>query len=366
MIMPPPCGNPIAVSPKRDVSVDAFRCLLMFLIVLHHAACNGYWNNDDTTTWTLPLMFTLLIQWHVDGFLAVSGWFGVRFTLTRFFGLFGIILFWSVVRSVVVFLVPSLSPCKFAVVSGWFGMTYLVFMFIAPLLNAAMDALAKADRKRMWLVWAVFNAGVVANWFPGVGIGAMGGGQFSILTFITVYVNVRFVRLANLDRYFWQKTFFACLALFLLGAALFSLPGVIRHAICNGGAVPQIAWVGHTTYHSPHCMVMAVAVLLLFAKFVRINGWLAHVVGTVAPLMFGVYVIHSGMDIGWNLLFLPEAWMVEHSALKPVAIVFADAVLVFVLCSILEYIRRMVVAPFAKLVIPRIRKIDDMLGLSSL
>lgn len=76
----------------RDISVDAFRCLLMFLIVLHHAACHGYFRND-TEYWSLPIIFTLLTYWHVDGFIAISGWFGVRFSLSRFFSLFGVIAF---------------------------------------------------------------------------------------------------------------------------------------------------------------------------------------------------------------------------------------------------------------------------------
>ena len=73
----------------RNGNIEAYRCLLMLLIVQYHYAellyptSNAFWN----------ILFTAFIFWHVDGFVAISGWFGIRFTWNKFLKLWGMITF---------------------------------------------------------------------------------------------------------------------------------------------------------------------------------------------------------------------------------------------------------------------------------
>lgn len=101
----------------RDASIDVFRCILMFLIVLHHSAFHGYWA-ADTSMWSLPVLFTLMIFWHVDGFLAISGWYGVKFSVKRFMRIFGVVAFYSVMRFVIVFFFMEIIG-RFVQSDGW-------------------------------------------------------------------------------------------------------------------------------------------------------------------------------------------------------------------------------------------------------
>jgi len=68
----------------RSGGVELFRCILMFLIVLYHSWYYGLFGYEHGaypiySYWTL--LFSAFILWHVDGFVAISGWFGIRFTL---------------------------------------------------------------------------------------------------------------------------------------------------------------------------------------------------------------------------------------------------------------------------------------------
>ena len=349
---------------KRDIAIDFLRCLLMFFIVLHHAACHGYYKGD-TVNWALPILFTTLVFWHVDGFIAISGWFGVRFSLVRFFSLFGVIAFWSIAKLITVGLFGQTTISNLGWSGGWFGGTYLAFLFVAPILNAAVERLASLDKSRFYIIWGVFNVGMMLNWAPYhffSGVSAAGGGGFSILMFIYVYLNVRFIRALALDSSFSRKTFVACIAIFILGVICFSFPFAAR-AYMRKGFINHLDWIGYTSYDSPHSLIMAIGALLFFHKFVHVPEAVGRIVSKISPLMFGIYIIHEGTGIGRQLYTIPERWLANHTNLSPLIIVFVCAIATYVICMLLDEIRRIVVLPFKRIAIARLKKLDESLGL---
>ena len=83
----------------RNPAIELYWVLLMFLIVLHHAAYHGHWNHTkglDADCPILYILFTVLTIWHVDGFISITGWFGTRFSCVRFARLWGVIAFYSI------------------------------------------------------------------------------------------------------------------------------------------------------------------------------------------------------------------------------------------------------------------------------
>ena len=160
----------------------------------------------------------------------------------------------------------------------------------------------------MIVIWIVFNAGMILNWAPHhflTGVCASGGGAFSILTFVNIYVNVRLLKETGLHKKFSARFFVVCVLAFLGGVCLFSLPFAVPEYL-RTGTCTHVGWVGYTTYNSPHSIVIAVALLLLFVKFVHIPAWLSRVTSAIAPLMFGVYVIHEGTFVGRKLFVIVQ------------------------------------------------------------
>lgn len=352
------CGN----MRKREASIDVFRCLLMFLIVLHHAACHGYWKGD-TVNWALPLFFTALVYWHVDGFVAISGWYGVRFSLVRFFSLFGVIAFWSFAKLVCMKLLGYSDVPRMGWSGGWFGGTYLAFLFIAPILNAAVENLATINKRHLYIIWGIFNVGMVLNWGPWhffSGVYASGGDAASILTFVYIYLNVRIIRILGLDKLFSKKTFLMCIAIFLLGVLIFTVPFTTFRYL-RQGFLNHLDWVGCTHYNSPHSVVMAIGALIFFHKYIHVKQVVGRIVCKMAPLMFGVYIIHEGTGIGRQLYTIPERWLALHSNLNPLLIVLFCAIATYGICIILDGTRHLLVRPIYRIVVARLKKLDALI-----
>lgn len=339
----------------RDSAADVFRCLLMFLIVLHHCAFHGHWALN-TSIWGIPVLFSLAIFWCVDGFIAISGWYGIKFSLMKFLRLWGVIIFYSFVRFLIaIFLLDHPLTDSLKVMTGWFGSCYLAFMFLAPLINRAVQYIVKSDRVKAYLIWGVFNVGMFLCWKPLSVVSGVSWGcsEFSIQTFFLVYVNMRFIRALDLQRCVKLWHVWGIGGGYLLFVILFSvLPAMIKIA-SSGGGVSQLTWVGYTRYNSPHCVLMAIAMFLLFHNFLKIPKIVGAMAQKMAPLMFGVYIIHEATGIGRMIYKLPQQWA-ANSNVHPILIIFASALLTYFMCIALELLR----VKFVKLLRMKIRPLQ--------
>lgn len=357
----------------RNPAIELYRILLMFLIVLHHSAYHGYWNHAkglDSAYPSLHILFTALTIWHVDGFLSITGWFGTRFTIGRFAKLWGLMATYSVF-SVLYGVLANGKLSSGYLVGGWFASTYLYFMFITPVLNAALELLAQ-DKRKLYLAWIVLNCGVVLNWVPFQlfsFVAGSGAGSHTMMTFIVVYLNVRMLKMSGLYERVSLKTVMGMMSVFVAFLAFLPLFGVCLKTLVRGSSmcwhdyIGLIGWYGY--YNAPHVIIMAIAGLLLFAKFVKVPSWMVGTIGKISPLMFGVYIIHDTTTFGRLIYRLPQEWMANNLSWHPLVVVFVTAVLCFVVCCSIEGIRRIVSGPFVRWVAPHIQSLDRRLGLSA-
>ncbi len=137
---------------QRDGGIEVFRCLMMFLVVLCHVGGANVFRSEHAT---LPIVALTYLA--VPGFVAISGWYGIRFTWKKWFAVWGITAFYSVASFFVAHLavdlgwvvkVPSLK-----ISGGWFIGPYLVLMLLAPVLNAGLDALHKTGNSKLLCAW---------------------------------------------------------------------------------------------------------------------------------------------------------------------------------------------------------------------
>ena len=134
---------------KRNASVELLRCFLMFLIVFHHCAYWGRWEGDGSQH-VLIFLGSVACMWHVDAFVGISGWFGIKFTWKKFFSLWSQVVFYSALSAGWIAYSGGsvLKGLKaFAVRGGWFGAAYFFLMLMSPILNEAVESLAAKGRK---------------------------------------------------------------------------------------------------------------------------------------------------------------------------------------------------------------------------
>ena len=324
---------------KRNASVETFRCLLMFLIVLGHAFSHGIWS---TTTGWWTLLFSTLIIWHVDGFVGISGWFGIKFSWMKFARLWGLCLFYTVLGAAYqyCFARPSFSIKSLVVHGGWFTGTYMMLMMIAPILNAGLEQLHKKSPRALLAAWGGVALGVMANWCPGhlmTGMKVGGGHDYSILTMIFVYVSARCARLLELDRLPLRKLMLAPIA-FVGGIVVLGGVQQLYMVALKGLPFEPSSFRYWTVYQAPHVAAMAIGMVLIFVSHVKVPAVVGKFADFCAPSMFGVYLMSDTTSFGPLLYRIPQKWFSDSNI--PWLVIILTAISTFLICLAFDLCRR--------------------------
>lgn len=324
---------------RRDASLDAFRCVLMFLIVLYHSFCHGLWIGKDFD-WSL--MLSSLLCWHVDAFVALSGWFGLKFSARKFCRLWGTIFFYNVLSWA--YLLANGNGLQLRVGAGWFGGTYLMFLMISPLLNMLIDRLCEKSSKEILFAWGLFALAITLEWFPRNAFTAVSPAGidkgYSIIMFVFVYLTARLVRLKNVVLKDWQLA---------LGATVYF--GGVLSLNRLLGLLTRLGFErsDYTTYNAPHVIVMAIIALYFAAKRLKLPQWVGRIAIFLAPSMFGVYLLHDVVVFGHQLYKIPQMMLYERGA-HPILAIVCSACIAFCAGILVDLFRRVLLIVLGRII----------------
>ena len=327
------------VKKPRNMSVEAFRCLLMFLIVLGHSL--SFWcGSKGFAEWPgWCLVFAGLIIWHVDAFVAISGWYGIKFSFRKFIYLLSIIAFYGLFNEVCacVWGGGGFSWTWLYKRGGWFAPCYLVLMLSSPMINAAVDAIAARSKIVLLLSWSLMAFAFVASWSPLhllTGINAIGFGHQTFLMMAFVYLTARCAR-----RIFVEAVALNRLVLVVLLYIILMLTTALL-----GVEIPWCRYLYRlfTSNHAPTVYVTSLTLLMIFVWYVKIPMWLGKIVKVISPSMFGVYLFH-GTIIGYN----GTSSVLSEGCIRRITgswvSIFVIAAAVFILSISVDLIRRAIV-----------------------
>lgn len=336
----------------RDASVECLRCILMFLIVCVHTWGHGVWK-EDRSFWTL--IFTVFTYWHVPAFVAISGWYGIRFSFTKIFSLWGMFLFYSLLSVLYTFIFNraefNVRTCM--VYGGWFGGAYMMLLCFSRFANIALDQLAKMPLRDVFMTWGVFVIAFSCHLFPFralTGISDVTQQSFGFVSLFIVYATMRIIRdkigacqsLEKVERVFTHGAFFIVLTAYctLLGIIIAYILGALSYR--NGGT---FKWEtgGFFLFNSPLNWVMGIYIVIWFIKNVHIRGRLATAFRYIAPSMFGIYLLHETTSFG-KLLYKPLQYRLSTVVDSPLLIILLTGVSTFVICLCVDMVRRVLVA----------------------
>jgi len=284
---------------QRNPSVEVFRCFLMFLIVLGHA--QSFWclgrglSFNEFPYWIFVLVG--LVVWHVDGFIGISGWYGIRFSVKKFIYLFSTIAFYGAFSAVCRWFFGS-EPLSFSWLwgrGGWFGASYLVLMLCSPLLNAAVDSLAEKSKKALLLAWSMMAVAFALSWMPKhlfTGIHVLGLGHQTFLMMAFVYLTARTARKIFEGRVVPLHRLLSVVMVYIAFVFAYS---IVVTKVPFGPRMMGLL----TVNHAPHVYLVAMALLMIFVWHVRVPERMGRLFVRLAPSMFGVYLFHSTL-IRWN------------------------------------------------------------------
>ncbi len=337
---------------KRNASMEVLRCLLMLMIVAWHAAVHGIYSHGQLAyacaDWTLlPFMLTC---WHVDAFVAISGWYGIKFKPSKFLRLLCLMAFYSIINYVVAKRFYGGIP--FSVDGGWFGGCYLMLMLCAPILNQAV-----VGRSRMGIVLLLI--GVMLQWFPWTtfsGIKGSGADAYSLFMLICVYLVSRRASVANVH----CSSLHLCLAILFLFLGMMVCGGsYVAYKVATKQFVSFLDWQHFSYYNAPHVLLLALVVVVYVGTGrVRVPDWLGSIGVFLAPSMFAVYLMHDVSVYGHDLYLPLQKCMHESYRLPSFLVLSISTVFTFSVCVGIDLTRRMLLWPFES-VITRVLELID-------
>lgn len=83
----------------------------------------------------------------------------------------------------------------------------------------------------------------------------------------------------------------------------------------------------------------------------------------MTPLMFGVYMMHEGTEVGRMLYIIPQHYMLSSTSLSPLLIIPISAVICFMLCIVIDCVRRFLIRYFSSYLICMANRADEVIGL---
>lgn len=306
---------------KRNFVIDVYRVCLMFGICLLHAITQGGHN----VSWAGNLL-----HWCVPGFMFISGWYGIKFSLGKVFKLYGISLYCAAVFVIFDAVAVSSVDCSewggllrvYKITIGqWFLNAYVVVMCFAPIINLAIDRMTIKELYPIVLLvfgWSFATTLPICGFIPS----SPGLTAYSSLTLLGVYVVARFFKkLHDEGGRFFEVVSNKMVMLLILGVSL------------------VMAAIGLGDYNSPFAVAIAGSVFFIFMNF-RVPSWLGNVCVWLGPSMFSIYLMHSH-EYGWGYFKMMEDGLLANSV--PMPFVYGlTAIVVFVACLILDLPRRII------------------------
>ncbi len=308
---------------KRDDAVELFRVSLMFGIVLLHTMTFSSYESPD---WLWRILHS-----SVNGFMIISGWYGIRFAPSKILCLLGVLLYAMLFEFIGLWIMDDLSMdrlysfIEFYKKNPWFLYAYIFVMLFAPLMNVIFEMF---ERKRLIYVFAPFFLlllwSAVAD-MPKLGRvfpTTSGIGSYTGLTLLGCYVIGRLARLFQFDVKVGSRKIFWGMFIVLCGLIIVSRMGY---------------------YASPFAMLLGLTVFLIFKRLSISNG-LARLVGFIAPSMFSVYLLHNNRVVcftggGINLL---QKFLVEDCGITGYSMFLFSAILIFMLAIVFDIPRRVI------------------------
>lgn len=343
-------------STNRHVGIELLRIISMFMVVSLHFFIHGKFDSSsdmyvNNESWIMASFSTVSVNCYV----LISGYFlcTSKFKLSRVVNVFASEWFYSIV-SFVLLVALKLIDFSFGGLMGaslplttdyWFVCAYIELLVFSPLLNYAIMHMSRRQFKLVIImligVYCVFN-NIVKFINP---IEQTSG--FGVVWFICLYLSAAYIRLY----YKSIQKYYRYLLLYLLTVII---NYILHFFTFKFGQTYQIAM-----FRDYNDVLVYLGALFLFIFFLNIkidNKIISKIVCFIAPLTFGVYLIHENKyvrDLLWGYINVDTL-----NISGPIFIFIGIGLIlaIFIVCVLLEFVRKLIF---------KITKIDTILFLLS-
>ena len=335
--------NLVKETKKRENNLDFLRILCMIMIlILHYLGKGGLLEKENvgSTYFAIYYMIESLAMVSVNCYVLISGYFLVKsdFKIKKFFKLWGEVIFYSITIYLMLLLfglkefnIKDLIKSCFPVLTKqyWFVNTYLAMYLLSPFINKLIYTLNRKEYKQLLLIIiSIFSAMSI---LPLRCLLDTTGG-YGIIWFICLYLIAGYVRIFIQDENIIKhKSKF--LIIYFLSAILTTLAILILQPISNT--------IGNKLlkYNMPLVLVESMAIFMYFKCINIKNKYINKMIMFMAPLTFGVYLIHE-QPVFSTILYkdILHTEICYHNTYG-ILIVLCSSIIMFLACILIEYIR---------------------------
>lgn len=319
----------------RESNIEILRVVAMLMIVTIHVVGQGISSVMACEYGCVCAMINAFTVYGVIIFILISGYYSINNPLCKglnlyikcftYGGLFYLIhLLYegaSLGRSIFfnTFLSISHSP------GWWFIQVYFFLLLISPFLNSALSNLKFKE-----LILVSFSFFIISSyfgWFFGNEVNKDG---FNLINFIFVYCIGGLIRQAKEKKIVWINNRWLMFFVYIISSLILFLQwfGIQR------GWYDLPLFV----YNNPFVILGGVGLFLFFLTFSFKSKW----INIIASTTLGIYMIHENCYIS---PFIYE-WINEN--VTQFWQIFVATLIIFISCSILDYILTMIFMPLNK------------------
>ena len=342
----------------RESNFELMRIISMFFIVLFHTlSYSGYLGRATGGMYLLVTFIKSITLVHVNSFILLCGYFQCKQKLklgkvislinaTWFYKAGILLLFlacgWLITNPpTTTEILRTILPLDYGLY--WFIGNYIVLYLISPILNIVINNTTKQQLRNVIIILLVIVSGlslVTVDSFYNNNYGR------SLSTFILLYFVGAYLRNYPIDQSYFMKPFTITakrtvwFLTMIVCAVIGTMCCCVSQQIIDLGSVSQE--IGHildylfSSYSSPYVLLQTLCYFMLFAYFT----FNYKIINAIAGCTIGVYLIHENKYIRENFYDFIGITNITNIDLKAIAILFAIVIGMFVVCTIIEFIRK--------------------------
>lgn len=329
----------------RQSNFELLRIVAMFLVLIIHA--NFYSINPPTNEEILGHPLSSMMRYVVESlalvcvnvYIIISGYFGIKLKPKSILNFIFMILFWKIIINIG-FIIAGCSGLidnhlgignflQFCIpgYDDWFVMSYLILLFLAPILNAFVE---KSSTKALWIFVAAYIVGaqIIFSWLLSAWIAYKAG--FSTLSFIGLYMlGAAFRRSAC--GVIKHPLFIYFSVSIIVGVAMF----FVRY-IWADGFIYRICSLRFGAYNG---LFVLIASAMLFLSFKRLKLQ-SRTINYIAASSFAVYLFHMHPLMRRVYAAICNYLFVNYGTFAYIGLISAFIIAVFFFSVVMDLVRR--------------------------
>ena len=355
---------------KRNSNFELMRLVSMFFIVVWHIIMHGHVieNCTNPAIKILLEMIMFIIIVHVNSFVLLSGYFQSKskFKLSKFLKIFLQVIFYSLAililsiklgwlkdYNIVIFINNGLLS---SLNNYWFIKMYLVTYVFSDYINKFIDRLSRGEYKNFLII-----SFIVLSIIPFLtGNNVVYNDGYSIINFMFLYIIGGYLRRYPLKKtyHFKRMSTNGYRTLLIFGFISLALINYLIHHFSleiNGMSnifteISSRIKYTNTWYSTPFVILQTI----LYFEFFKTLDFKNKLVNKLSATAFGIYLIHDNELIRNHLYKILRIDTGPFSTYKIFPKIILVALIIFIICIIIELIRQLLEKGVGKLKISKL------------